>query len=259
MRIDVSDGSIVFARGTIRGPTQRTEILRSAIGNGAREQIANEREDWRHVALDPEPGVAATLIFQGEKLHQVFVALRTTFGRHGTVDDRDRTRTENEARHLASDLARSAAVRIFLGQCQFRDRPQGPRECDNRQLCHLTRSAPSPTTATSSRSTASRCAWNTWCATLSGRTAAPSCCSTRTPSSTGQPLGSRGAGAASRCRTFVPIHRPGEMLWQAEQPEADDHYYRIESREPLVALSFSAYRCDLDLSNGRILAKNRLK
>jgi hypothetical protein len=51
----------------------------------------------------------------------------------------------------------------------------------------------------------------------------------------------------------------GEMLWQAEQPEADDHYYRIESREPLVALSFSAFRCDLDLSNGRILKKTSLK
>ena len=51
----------------------------------------------------------------------------------------------------------------------------------------------------------------------------------------------------------------GEMLWQAEQPEADDHYYRIESHEPLVALSFSAFRCDLDLSNGRILKKTSLK
>jgi hypothetical protein len=51
----------------------------------------------------------------------------------------------------------------------------------------------------------------------------------------------------------------GEMLWEAEQPEADDHYYRIESREPLVALSFSAFRCDLDLSNGRILKKTSLK
>ena len=78
MKIDVSDGSIVFARGTVGSSTQRTEFLRSAIGNGAREQIANEPEDWRHVAIDPEPGVAATLIFQGEKLHQVFVALRTT-------------------------------------------------------------------------------------------------------------------------------------------------------------------------------------
>ena len=77
MKIDVSDGSIVFAGGKVSGLTQRTEFLRSAIGNGAREQIANEREDWRQVALDPEPGVAATLIFQGEKLHQVYLALRT--------------------------------------------------------------------------------------------------------------------------------------------------------------------------------------
>lgn len=51
----------------------------------------------------------------------------------------------------------------------------------------------------------------------------------------------------------------GEMLWQAEQPQADDHYYLIESREPLVALSFSAFRCGLDLSNGRILNKEKLK
>ena len=51
----------------------------------------------------------------------------------------------------------------------------------------------------------------------------------------------------------------GEMLWQAEQPQAHDHYYLIESREPLVALSFSAFRCDLDLSNGRILDKEKLK
>jgi hypothetical protein len=51
----------------------------------------------------------------------------------------------------------------------------------------------------------------------------------------------------------------GEMFWEAEQPEMDDHYYRIESREPLVALSFSAFRCDLDLSNGRILKKTSLR
>ena len=78
MKIDVSDGSIVFACGTIRDATQRTEFLRSAIGNGAREQISNELQDWRQVAFDPEPGVAATLIFQGEKLRQVYLALRTT-------------------------------------------------------------------------------------------------------------------------------------------------------------------------------------
>ena len=51
----------------------------------------------------------------------------------------------------------------------------------------------------------------------------------------------------------------GEMLWQAEQPEANDHYYMVESREPLVVLSFSAYRCDIELSSGRILEKTKLK
>ena len=51
----------------------------------------------------------------------------------------------------------------------------------------------------------------------------------------------------------------GEMLWQAELPQEHDHYYLIESREPLIALSFSAFRCDLDLSNGRILNKEKLK
>ena len=51
----------------------------------------------------------------------------------------------------------------------------------------------------------------------------------------------------------------GELKWEAEQPETEDHFYLIESREPLVALSFSAYRCDLDLTNGRILSKTKLK
>ncbi len=57
-------------------------------------------------------------------------------------------------------------------------------------------------------------------------------------------------------RTYSPS---GEMLWQAEQPQVNDHYYRIESRDPLVALSFSAFRCDIELSSGRILNKEKLK
>jgi len=57
-------------------------------------------------------------------------------------------------------------------------------------------------------------------------------------------------------RAYAPS---GELLWEAQQPEVLDHYYMIESRNPLVALSFSAYRCDLDLASGRILAKKKLK
>jgi hypothetical protein len=70
---------------------------------------------------------------------------------------------------------------------------------------------------------------------------------------------------AQRRRSRDPIHNlrayapSGEMLWQAEQPEFEDHYYMVESREPLVALSFSGHRCDLDLASGKILRKTRLK
>ena len=70
-------------------------------------------------------------------------------------------------------------------------------------------------------------------------------------------------GARKRSRNPVKnlrAYKPtGELLWEAEQPELNDHYYLIESREPLVALSFSAYRCDLDLQSGRILKKHKLK
>src|SRR5262245_17612707 len=51
----------------------------------------------------------------------------------------------------------------------------------------------------------------------------------------------------------------GQLVWEAEQPETNDHYYKIESHEPLVALSFSAFRCDLDLDSGKILRKHKLK
>ena len=68
----------------------------------------------------------------------------------------------------------------------------------------------------------------------------------------------------SRKRSRDPVQNlrayspSGKLLWQAEQPELDDHYYMIEKQEPLVALSFSAYRCDVDLATGRILRKERV-
>jgi hypothetical protein len=73
-----------------------------------------------------------------------------------------------------------------------------------------------------------------------------------------EPGGARKAprDAVRNLRAYAPS---GELLWEAEQPEADDHYYMIEKRAPLVALSFSAYRCELDLATGRIRKKTRLK
>ena len=73
-----------------------------------------------------------------------------------------------------------------------------------------------------------------------------------------EPGGARKAprDAVRNLRAYAPS---GELLWEAEQPESDDHYYMIEKRAPLIALSFSAYRCDLDLATGCIRKKTRLR
>jgi hypothetical protein len=73
-----------------------------------------------------------------------------------------------------------------------------------------------------------------------------------------EPGGARKA-PRNRVHNLRAYSPSGELQWEAEQPKVQDHYYRIESRDPLVALSFSAYRCDLDLASGRILSKKKLK
>jgi hypothetical protein len=63
-------------------------------------------------------------------------------------------------------------------------------------------------------------------------------------------------GLVKNLRAYSPA---GELLWEAQQPEFDDHYYLIESHSPLVALSFSAFRCDIDTATGHIVKKKKLK
>lgn len=54
----------------------------------------------------------------------------------------------------------------------------------------------------------------------------------------------------------------GIVLWKAELPtgdNAEDYYYRISSHLPLVVNSFSSYRCEIDLSTGKIIRKDFFK
>lgn len=46
----------------------------------------------------------------------------------------------------------------------------------------------------------------------------------------------------------------GRILWEAEFPTPADYYYRIVGRDPLIAQSFSGYRCRIDPVTGRIIA-----
>lgn len=66
----------------------------------------------------------------------------------------------------------------------------------------------------------------------------------------------RGNGALRNLRAYSPT---GELLWEAEFPEAADYYYRVVSREPLTVLSFSSYRCRIDPESGRIVEAEFMK
>ena len=68
-----------------------------------------------------------------------------------------------------------------------------------------------------------------------------------------------------RRRGNKPVHNllafssGGQLLWEAEFPEQADYYYRVVSKQPLTALSFSSYRCEIDPRTGTIIAKTFFK
>jgi hypothetical protein len=60
-------------------------------------------------------------------------------------------------------------------------------------------------------------------------------------------------------RNLCAFSKTGSKLWDAEFPETADYYFRISSRSPLRANSFSSYECEIDPDTGRIQSKTFLK
>jgi hypothetical protein len=64
---------------------------------------------------------------------------------------------------------------------------------------------------------------------------------------------------ADAIRNLCAFSRTGEKLWAAEFPENSDYYYKISSQTPLLANSFSSFRCEINPDTGRIKSKTFLK
>jgi hypothetical protein len=62
-------------------------------------------------------------------------------------------------------------------------------------------------------------------------------------------------------RNLIALTIDGERLWTAELPTSmsSDTYYRISSKNPLVADSFSSYACEIDKLNGKIINRTFFK
>jgi hypothetical protein len=74
MKFGIFDGSISFEHGTLKRDTDRAAFLASALGREPRRNRLVNKE-WWHITVDPEPGVAANVLFRGDRLHQVYVLM----------------------------------------------------------------------------------------------------------------------------------------------------------------------------------------
>jgi len=74
VKIQIFDGSVAFAEGTIGRRMDKQAFLRSRIGESAKEALVNG--PWSTYKISPEPGVAGSVIFEGNHLRQLFLLLR---------------------------------------------------------------------------------------------------------------------------------------------------------------------------------------
>jgi hypothetical protein len=73
MKINVTDGSITFERGAIQAGTNRSRFLDTPLGREAVNDFVNE--SWRHYRIEPEPGIVASIYFNGECMDRVFLLM----------------------------------------------------------------------------------------------------------------------------------------------------------------------------------------
>lgn len=62
-------------------------------------------------------------------------------------------------------------------------------------------------------------------------------------------------GRQDQYRNLMTIAANGDILWRAELPTGRQSgvYWRVASRNPLVASSFSSYDCEIDVRTGKIV------
>lgn len=73
MNISAFNGSISFKGGTIEQHQNRMQFLDSAVGKAAKEAFVNGER--RQYEIDPEPGIAGTVFFEGDRMDRVFLMM----------------------------------------------------------------------------------------------------------------------------------------------------------------------------------------
>jgi hypothetical protein len=75
MKIDTTNGSIVFAKGTIRAGQLRQDFLKSSLGQISKQRVMSA--NWTHEDLEPETGIHCSASFDDDRLDHVFILMET--------------------------------------------------------------------------------------------------------------------------------------------------------------------------------------
>jgi len=123
MRISIFDGTVSFEHGSIRRSFDRAQFLESPVGRSAKESLANE--DWKHYEIDPETGVAGTVLFKGDDIDRIFLAMRMDTDDSGewTVEHEFERKAKHE-QWLRKELGR-APYRYHWGRVVSEFDPKG--------------------------------------------------------------------------------------------------------------------------------------
>jgi hypothetical protein len=74
MKIGIVDGTISFESGQIRRTLNRRQFLESTVGRESKERLVNQ--DWKHYHIEPEPGIAGTVLFKADRIDRVLLMMR---------------------------------------------------------------------------------------------------------------------------------------------------------------------------------------
>ncbi len=69
------------------------------------------------------------------------------------------------------------------------------------------------------------------------------------------------SGKVGQFPNLVAFSEDGDLVWIAELPttQTGDCYYRVVSRQPLVANSVRSFQCTIDPDSGRLVSKEFMK
>jgi hypothetical protein len=73
MKIDSTNGSIVFANGTLIAGQLREDFLKSSLGPISKQRVMGGK--WTHQDLEPESGIHCSASFDDGRLDHVFILM----------------------------------------------------------------------------------------------------------------------------------------------------------------------------------------